>query len=120
MLYVNNSPIIIVLGVFLLAGIFLLSKHKKHIGFSPTNYNAFTGTVSFTKENIVFVFQQDRGYVDWDFFKCYIEADHNIYLFPANKLDRVFTFSCSDIGCDNYNDLKQIIRNKKIACGCDA
>lgn len=113
-----HTVIYIWIAALLMAAIAqLLSTKKEHV-FSLSNYARIPGSISFNQDRITFMFEQDRSYVDWKFFKCYLECNNQIYLFPAHKSGSIISFSSNDVGAVNYDQLKQIIRTKKIACKC--
>ncbi|MBN9298096.1 MAG: hypothetical protein J0I41_13870 [Filimonas sp.] len=119
MLFIDFHTVVFIwIAALLIAALAqLLSARKEHV-FSLANYAHIPGSVSFNKDKITFMFEQDRSYVAWDFFKCYVECNNQIYLFPSHKSGSVISFSSSDVGAVNYDELKQIIRAKKIACKC--
>lgn len=71
-----------------------------------------TVNLSFDNEKLIIDTGQCSTDLKWSYFKAYLENLNSIFLFPEGSLYSCMSISMSDIGEENYSDLKCIVKEK--------
>lgn len=106
-----------VVGLVFLAAI--LIKRIKRIKWRD-NYikdfdrNTKSFSIAFDEEKITFITETFKSDINWEYYKYYSEDKNSIYIFPERNVYDAIYFSKNELGANNYEILKNIVKTKLI------
>jgi hypothetical protein len=65
-----------------------------------------------TKKNITYITNQIKTEIAWSYWEGYTEVDDTLFLFVKNILYSANSFSAAEIGSENLEHLKKIVKAK--------
>jgi len=66
----------------------------------------------FDEEQLTYSSDDYKSEIKWTYFSAYLEDTISIYIFPQGSVFSCHSFSAFEIGQDNLQQLKQIVRTK--------
>lgn len=95
----------------------IIIKRQKRIRWRDTTIKSFLGKdeiihMTFDNEKLTFLTDTYKTEIKWDYYKFYTEYKGSIFFIPKDNLYNAISFSFSEIGQNNFNDLIEIANSK--------
>lgn len=87
-------------------------KRKAVQGFSPES-NLFK--FCFDEEKLLFETGSYKSEIKWDYYKYWAENKDSLFIFPERSIYEAIYYSKTELGIDNYDNLKRIVGSKLIS-----
>jgi hypothetical protein len=68
--------------------------------------------MSFDEEHFRIRSKDFKLELDWSYFKAYLESERAVFLFPEGSLYNAYSFTGNEIGEENLENLRRIVKRK--------
>jgi hypothetical protein len=66
----------------------------------------------FDDKRLLFKTESHTSEIKWEYYKYWVENKDSLFIFPEKNLYEAIYYSKSELGIDNYDNLKRIAGNK--------
>jgi len=120
-LIVTRVMSLVILALMYVAALIVLIRdairRSRHVGkidrlLKNALDNEISMSIQFTTETITFITDKVKSEIAWTYWNGYREVDGNVFLFIKDGLYNATSFSAAEIGEDNLEALRSIVKGK--------